>query len=74
MVSIHDLNLAKSLSHVDKLIIDKGDINIKKLLKRIDKQSVNYIEWVRKHDTKWAKQGLTEADERAALGTKMVKL
>ena len=47
-VSINDVKPAKSLSHIDKSVIQKGDVNIKKLLKRIDRSSVNYLEWMRK--------------------------
>ena len=39
-----------SFSQIDKRVIEKSDQNIRKLLKRIDRDSIQYTEWDRNHD------------------------
>ena len=56
------------MSHLDKQVIAKSDKNIIKLLKKIDKQSSGYVDWVKRKEDERIKAGISNEDQEARLG------
>eukprot|EP00347_Sterkiella_histriomuscorum_P012532 403368213 len=69
-----EVKLAPSLSHIDKVVIDKSDKNIQKLLKKIDKNSSQYVEWMRNKQLERVKQGYSIDEDVNTLGQKAHEL